>query len=528
MQGRVKVGSAARWFASFTGVILTQLWGCSPVDITDELDTSREPIDAAVTFAGERSSATEPERTTGGKPQTTAPGTPTPATTAPGTTTPSSEPRSSDSSFVAVTEGTTPSVETTEPLVAGSSEADPTSDGPEPPVDPECLATAVEPMPTGLEGFAKVAGYNVVQTVGGLDGEVVYVGSERALRAQLQANEPRVVVVCGEIVLSERLTITSNKTLLGLGPTSILRGGIDIRGAEAGYVSNIIVANLVLDPSMLVYDEGFESLAGVRVEYAHHVWLDHLEVYNAPEGLVDVVWGSDLVTLSWNKLYFTQEWFDNVERRFAVRVGDVIDDSVLARDGGKLRVTLHHNWFGDFIRQRMPRVAYGQAHIVNNYYSVTGNDTAIWGLSQYAQLLVQSNYFAGTHRPHDIPLSSELVNDELAQIVASGNVYYGTTGERRTQGTAFELPYDLVKDSTVWLPSLVPWGAGPHASFEPMPPWSDAGAIAPDPDMDAGVTPPHETSSAEMSSATDAPDASASGAEFVEDASLGDASSTGD
>lgn len=471
-------------------MVLIQGWACSPVNFGDP-EIRDEDDDASVSQGETSSEGQSSEESSEGPlaPPVTPPAPP-----------PRPQPTSSstglemldasvlsDGASSTTQPATSLSSETVNSDAVSSTEVDHTSAVVDPPVDPECLATPVEAMPAGLAGFAQLAGYDLSQTSGGSGGDVVYVGSEQALRRHLTSSEARVVVVCGEIVLTERLAIASNKTLLGLGPSSILRGGIDVRGTADSYVGNVIISNLVLDPSHVLYNGGVESLVGMRVEFAHHVWLDHLEVYNAPQGLVDVVFGSDLVTLSWNKFYFTDQTPD-LERRFGVRVGDVTDATVLARDGGKLRVTLHHNWFGDFIRQRMPRVAYGQAHIFNNYYSTTDNDTAIWGLSQYAEVLVEANYFQRTHRPHDIPLTSEVTNDELAQMVAFDNVYYGTTGARKTQGSVFEPPYSIERHSVVWLPSLIPWGAGPHASFVPQPEWSDAGVYAPDAGADAGQT----------------------------------------
>lgn len=463
-------------------VVLVQTWACSPIDLTDEPGA----VDASVASKEEVSSRQEPAETT----ERTA-ATPLPK--------PRPTPKPADTSEPQETSGSAPMTTSergsSERSEAGAHSSD-SSDALDPPVPAECLSTAVEATRPGPEGFAAVAGFATDTTVGGAGGEVVYVSGERGLREHLTTTEPRVVVVCGEITLSARLPVTSNKTLIGVGPSSVVRGGIDVRGTAGGYVSNVIITNLVLDPS-LVPNEGEDTQTGIRLEYAHHVWLDHLEIYNAPWGLIDVVWGSDLVTLSWNKLHFTQDFYENVEQRFAIRVGDTSDSSVLERDGEKLRITLHHNWFGEHIRQRIPRVAYGQVHVFNNFYSVTNNDTAIWGLSQYAEVLVEANYFQRTHRPHDIPPTSEVTNDELAQIVAIDNVYYGVTGARTTRGAVFTPPYEMERDSVVWLPSLVPWGAGPHASLEPKPPWSDAGVVAPE-DQTTG-----ETSAGVMSESTD-------------------------
>ena len=335
-----------------------------------------------------------------------------------------------------------------------------------------CPGERPEPLPRQATGWASVDGYDTPTTVGGLGGAVVSATSEEELRELVADASPRVIGICGTIRLTSRLQIGSNKTLIGLGDGALIRGGLDVFGTPGKYVSNVIIRNLTLDAST-VTGLSADALAGIRTEYAHHVWLDHLEVYNAPRGLIDVVFGSDLVTISWSKFYFTEETPD-VEHRFGIRVGDVNDDSVFGRDGGRLRVTLHHNWFAEYIRQRSPRVAFGQAHIVNNYYSIVGNDTTIWGASAFALVLVEANYFNGTTNPHEIVL------DEMAQLVARDNIYDGTVGLMETNGAVFEPTYSFALDDAADIPALVQWGAGP------------SGGIGSLPDLDAGVAPPVE------------------------------------
>lgn len=355
-------------------------------------------------------------------------------------------------------------------------------------------------------GFASVSGHGVTQTKGGLGGETVFADRHDELQQYLESPDPLTVVVCGEITLPERLRVGSNKTLLGLGPTSILRGGIDVMGTEEAPVADVIISNLVLDASAVESSSQATEMSGIRVAGAHHVWLDRLEVYDAPLGLVDVIWGADLVTLSWNNFYFTPSPPD-VVRRFGIRIGDHETDTKPEQNAGRLRVTLHHNWFNDFIRQRSPRTAHGaQVHLFNNYYSVESTDanpddhSTIWATGN-AQVRLESNYFRNTTNPHE-------VRESTASLVAHGNVYYATSGHRGTNGDVFTPPYSYTKDSTVWLPSLVPWGAGPHLDLGPEPPWSDA-----------GTTPPDEATTED-----DTTEPSSPGTDAIFDAGVGDAS----
>ncbi|MBX2813653.1 MAG: hypothetical protein KTR25_17685, partial [Myxococcales bacterium] len=118
----------------------------------------------------------------------------------------------------------------------------------------------------------------------------------------------------------------------------------------------------------------------VRVQNAHHVWIDHCtfndgdrsthsipSVWEFPyheyrnrvqphDALLDIVNYSDFVTVSYN--VFTDH--DKV-----MLIGG--SDTVQKRNGWEaLSVTLHHNMFSD-IGQRTPRARFGKVHVYSNY-----------------------------------------------------------------------------------------------------------------------------------------------------------------
>ncbi|ONK15225.1 Pectate lyase precursor [Streptomyces sp. MP131-18] len=74
------------------------------------------------------------------------------------------------------------------------------------------------------------------------------------------------------------------------------------------------------------------------------------------DGQLDIVRGTDLVTVSWNA--FT-------EHDKTIVLGN--SDGAAADDRGKPRTTFHHNLFHD-VNERAPRVRYGQADVYNNHF----------------------------------------------------------------------------------------------------------------------------------------------------------------
>lgn len=457
---------------------LSWVGACSPVDLSDR-GTDATSADMTADSGGPATGVTTKEQTRV-RPNT-------PATTS--TEARSSAQTSEGETFAMDAASPAPTMTTAAESVSVEAPtfAETTTGDVPPPIDAFCLDNQPDSLPAGLVGFAKLDGYGVGQTMGGLGGRLVFVNREAELREHLSSSEPMVVVLCGDVSLTERLRISSNKSLLGIGPSSVLRGGIDVISTEDSRVGNVIIANLTVDASPIDLLTDTNARAGIRIQGAHHVWLDHLEVYDAPWGLVDVIWGADLVTLSWNKFYFTDAAPD-AEHRFGVRVGDHETDPNSAQNEGRLRTTLHHNWFGPLIRQRAPRVAYGLVHVLNNYYTsrpVEGDtiQSTLWATSN-SRVLLESNYFEYTVNPHE-------VRDDTAHLLATGNVYYGTSGLQQSTSEAFNPTYTYTRDSTVWLPALVPWGAGPHLELSPRPSWSDAGVSPP---TDAGVADPPDAS----------------------------------
>lgn len=106
--------------------------------------------------------------------------------------------------------------------------------------------------------------------------------------------------------------IGSNKTLISSTGTGVIRrGALRVLGA-----SNVIIRNLHFR-ELWEWDDatrnGYNRNAwdyitllsriedGVVVERTQQVWIDHCDFANAYDGHLDVVLGSDLVTVSWNR-----------------------------------------------------------------------------------------------------------------------------------------------------------------------------------------------------------------------------------
>jgi pectate lyase len=105
--------------------------------------------------------------------------------------------------------------------------------------------------------------------------------------------------------------------------------------------------------------------------------------YEVHDGLLDVVNGADLVTLSYNYFHDHDKslLFGNTDKP--------------TYDVGKLRITVHHNLFEN-LGQRAPRVRYGQVHVYNNLYVIPepAQYTYSLGVGVDSKIYAENNFFA--------------------------------------------------------------------------------------------------------------------------------------
>lgn len=303
---------------------------------------------------------------------------------------------------------------------------------------------------------------------------------ETARVASMQAQQARV-----------RMRVGSNTTIVGFGGKARLRGvWLDIRGTTALDVTNVIVRNLTFEdtydcfPAWAPTDGALGSwnalYDAVSLRNADHVWIDHNTfadrntadetqpdyfgaLYQVHDGEVDITNASDLVTVSWNR-------FEHHNKVMLIGSSDSA-----AADRGKLRVSLHHNLFGDVV-QRGPRVRFGQVHVYNNYYKIAdaGAYQYSWGVGVESAIYAENNAF---RMPAEVTLDRVISRLNGSTIFATGTLV-------KTDGCGWQAAdpvqaWNIVNDphlSTAvgWTPSLslgvepterVPWdvgrGAGP-------------------------------------------------------------------
>ena len=209
---------------------------------------------------------------------------------------------------------------------------------------------------------------------------------------------PKIIKVVGTIDMTEgtpfantadqkvraRVKLPSNTTLIGAGPgAGFVNAWIDITS-----VSQVIVRNLNLvapcdvgpiwDPNDGSTGNWNSAYDAIGIVTATQVWIDRNTITDAPvtddklpiengktkqchDGAIDITKGADLITVSNNLI---------TKHDKTMLIGG--SDSQTS-DAGKLRITIVNNVFNT-TSQRVPRVRFGQVHVINNYF--VGSKTA--------------------------------------------------------------------------------------------------------------------------------------------------------
>ncbi|WP_421741178.1 hypothetical protein [Cellulomonas sp.] len=276
--------------------------------------------------------------------------------------------------------------------------------------------------------------------------------------------------------------VGSNVTLVGVGTDATIVGAsMRIRDAHNVIVRNLTLADAydcfpVWDPTDTAVGNWNSAYDNVSVWTSTSVWVDHNTfddgdhphsalptVYGRPfevhDGLLDITHGSDLVTVSWNRL----DDHDKTEL-----IGS--SDSRL-QDRGQHRVTLHHNHWTD-IGQRAPRVRFGDVHLYDNLYTQTteGLFQYYWGAGIESSIVAENNAFElapGVDPARIITRwggtqlleTGSTVNGQVTDLVAAFNA----TAPVPLAPTARWSPadvYDYTLDPVQDVPAIVRAGAG--------------------------------------------------------------------
>ncbi|KAL8550362.1 hypothetical protein ACS0TY_008981 [Phlomoides rotata] len=167
------------------------------------------------------------------------------------------------------------------------------------------------------------------------------------------------------ITLKQELIMTSDKTIDGRGvQVHIAYGaGITIQFVHNVIIHNIWIHNIVPRGGGMIRDcvdhlgQRTQSDGdAISVYSSNHIWIDHVSLSRATDGLIDVIEGSTAITISNCK-------FNHHNDVMLLGAHDSNSKDAI------MQVTVAFNKFGIGLIQRMPRCRWGFVHVVNNDYS---------------------------------------------------------------------------------------------------------------------------------------------------------------
>ncbi|TYG85455.1 hypothetical protein ES288_A13G055600v1 [Gossypium darwinii] len=148
------------------------------------------------------------------------------------------------------------------------------------------------------------------------------------------------------IKLEQELIVTSDKTIDARGANVHICYGA---GITVQFAKNIIIHGLHIHHIKPTTD-------GISLFGATNIWLDHLSLYDSSDGLIDVIQGSNAITIS--NCHF-------IDHNEVLLFG--ASDTYVADE--KMQITVALNLFGKGLVDRMPRFRLGFFHVVNNDYT---------------------------------------------------------------------------------------------------------------------------------------------------------------
>ncbi|MFE7568583.1 polysaccharide lyase family 1 protein [Streptomyces sp. NPDC057539] len=256
--------------------------------------------------------------------------------------------------------------------------------------------------------------------------------------------------------------VPADTTIVGVGRDARILGG----SLQVKDVDNVIIRNLTFEDTFDCFpqwDPTDTELGNWNSEYdnvvlhnATHVWVDHNtftdgrrpdseqpyyygRLYQQHDGELDIVRGSDLVTVSWNVL---------ADHDKTMLIGN--SDSAADTDRGKLRVTLHHNQFKNVV-ERAPRVRFGRVDTYNNHYVVQRSGYGYsFGIGLESQLVAENNAFT---MPTSVSAGRILKKWKDSPVTTANNYVNGRRVDLLAVHNA-EVPEETLRPDAGWTPTL--------------------------------------------------------------------------
>lgn len=286
------------------------------------------------------------------------------------------------------------------------------------------------PLLHGQVGFAQ-------GVTGGAGGREVTAHSPEELKNYAGSEVPLIINIQGKLRIGT-IAVGSNKTLQGQGDEPTLHGALHL----GGNAQNVIIRDLnITNPTKKKNTEGFD---GITVRGGKRVWITQCTFTDCGDGMVDISRGADDVTVSYCKFQYSDP---DMQHRFVMLIS-----GPEKKGQRQLKVTLHHNWFGENCGSRMPAVRGAEVHMFNNFFDCEGNDYAT-NARKRAEILSENNFYQNVKNP--------FYAEDGGDLREKGNIYKICSGRLEDgDDDVFKPKYPYTLDKTKSVPDIVRAKAG--------------------------------------------------------------------
>lgn len=240
-------------------------------------------------------------------------------------------------------------------------------------------------------------------TTGGAGGSSVTVSTLSELQTALKTSGKLTIYIKGAIKFTSMFSVSSqsDKTILGL-PGSYLYSEQRTTASATGILyfkscKNIIMRNVTFKSAGAYDCDGNDNLC---FENCQNMWVDHCDFQDGVDGNFDCKKQSDNICVSWCKFHYLKAPMaggsgGSNDHRYTNLWGS---SDTYTNDRGKLRTTFVCCWWGEGCRERMPRVRFGQVHLVNCLWNSSVANYCV-AAGQEAQCYIEKSAFIGVKNP---------------------------------------------------------------------------------------------------------------------------------
>lgn len=240
-------------------------------------------------------------------------------------------------------------------------------------------------------------------TTGGGDATPITVSTLAEFKSTLSANaKNKVVYIDGTIKMDGCYSVDGweNITIYGLPGATLEAKGYAKDENGILYLKNarnIIIQNLTFKGKGAYDCDGRDNLC---IDNCTNIWVDHCDFQDGTDGNFDIIHQSDYVAVTYCIFQYKLDPISggsggSDDHRYTNLIGNSDSNT---EDKGTLRVTYQYCWWAEGCVERMPRVRFGQVHLVNNLFTSSVGKYCVRAAYQ-SDVYVDKNAFIGVKNP---------------------------------------------------------------------------------------------------------------------------------